>query len=434
MFYQKIVSKMKKKNENINKQIQELGEKLKSLNATWEAEKKILDTKRNLNERIDQAKEDLEAAQRNGDLTKASEIMYGLLPDLQKEYNSLNEQEQSKIINEVINAEDIAGVVSKWTGIPLEKLSSGENNKLVNIERLLEKRVIGQNDAIEKVSKAIKISKAGLQDPNKPLGSFLFLGPTGVGKTELSKALAEYVFDNEKQMLRLDMSEYMEKHSVSKLIGSPPGYVGYDDGGKLTDSVRRRPYQVILFDEIEKAHPDVFNVLLQILDDGRLTDSKGKIVNFKNTLIVMTSNIGSQIPIDDNFDYATKKNLALEELKNHFRLEFLNRIDDIILFNKLTKENINHILKNQIDIIQDRIGSKGIQISFSDEALEFLSEKGFDPIFGARPLKRLLQDEILNPLSEIILDMGENIPEKIIFSKDKYGLKIANKNLNILSS
>ena len=423
-----------KKNETINKQIQELEEKLKSLNATWEAEKKILDTKRNLNERIDQAKEDLEAAQRNGDLTKASEIMYGLLPDLQKEYNSLNEQEQSKIINEVINAEDIAGVVSKWTGIPLEKLSSGENNKLVNIEQLLEKRVIGQNDAIEKVSKAIKISKAGLQDPNKPLGSFLFLGPTGVGKTELSKALAEYVFDNEKQMLRLDMSEYMEKHSVSKLIGSPPGYVGYDDGGKLTDSVRRRPYQVILFDEIEKAHPDVFNILLQILDDGRLTDSKGKIVNFKNTLIIMTSNIGSQIPIDDNFDYATKKNLALEELKNHFRLEFLNRIDDIILFNKLSKENINHILQNQIDIIQDRISSKGIKISFSDEALEFLSEKGFDPIFGARPLKRLLQDEVLNPLSEVILELGENISEKIIFTKDKYGLKIANKDLKVLSS
>ena len=423
-----------KKNEIINKQIQELEEKLKSLNATWEAEKKILDTKRNLNERIDQAKEDLEAAQRNGDLTKASEIMYGLLPDLQKEYNSLNEQEQSKIINEVINAEDIAGVVSKWTGIPLEKLSSGENNKLVNIEQLLEKRVIGQNDAIEKVSKAIKISKAGLQDPNKPLGSFLFLGPTGVGKTELSKALAEYVFDNEKQMLRLDMSEYMEKHSVSKLIGSPPGYVGYDDGGKLTDSVRRRPYQVILFDEIEKAHPDVFNILLQILDDGRLTDSKGKIVNFKNTLIIMTSNIGSQIPIDDNFDYATKKNLALEELKNHFRLEFLNRIDDIILFNKLSKENINHILQNQIDIIQDRISSKGIKISFSDEALEFLSEKGFDPIFGARPLKRLLQDEVLNPLSEVILELGENISEKIIFTKDKYGLKIANKDLKVLSS
>jgi len=423
-----------KKNETINQQIQELEKKLKSLNATWEAEKKILDTKRNLNERIDQAKEDLEAAQRNGDLTKASEIMYGLLPSLQKEYDSLNEQEQSKIINEVINAEDIAGVVSKWTGIPLEKLSGGENNKLVNIEHLLEKRVIGQKDAIEKVSKAIKISKAGLQDPNKPLGSFLFLGPTGVGKTELSKALAEYVFDNEKQMLRLDMSEYMEKHSVSKLIGSPPGYVGYDDGGKLTDSVRRRPYQVILFDEIEKAHPDVFNILLQILDDGRLTDSKGKIVNFKNTLIIMTSNIGSQIPIDDHFDYATKKNLDLEELKNHFRLEFLNRIDDIILFNKLTKENINHILQNQIAIIQERISPKGIKISFSDEALEFLADKGFDPIFGARPLKRLLQDEVLNPLSEIILELGENISEKIIFTKDKYGLKIANKDLKVLTS
>ena len=423
-----------KKNETINKQIEDLEKKLKSLNATWEAEKKVLDTKRNLNERIDQAKEDLETAQRSGDLTRASEIMYGLLPNLQKEYDLLNEQEQSKIINEVINAEDIAGVVSKWTGIPLEKLSNGENNKLINIEQMLEKRVIGQKDAIEKVSKAIKISKAGLQDPNKPLGSFLFLGPTGVGKTELSKALAEYVFDNEKQMLRLDMSEYMEKHSVSKLIGSPPGYVGYDDGGKLTDSVRRRPYQVILFDEIEKAHPDVFNILLQILDDGRLTDSKGKIVNFKNTLIIMTSNIGSQIPIDDNFDYATKKNLALEELKNHFRLEFLNRIDDIILFNKLTKENINHILKNQIDIIQDRISAKGIQISFSDEALEFLADKGFDPIFGARPLKRLLQDEVLNPLSEVILELGENISEKIFFTKDKYGLKIANKDLKVLTS
>ena len=251
-----------KKNVQIDTQISNIQEKLNVLNSTWESEKKILDTKRNLNERIDQAKEDLESAQRTGDLTKASELMYGLLPSLEKEYEELNQKEQATIINEVINAEDIASVVSKWTGIPLEKLIGGEKDKLINIEKLLEKRVIGQQDAIEKVSKAIKISKAGLQDPDKPLGSFLFLGPTGVGKTELSKALAEYVFDNEKQMLRLDMSEYMEKHSVSKLIGSPPGYVGYDDGGKLTDSVRRRPYQVILFDEIEKAHPDVFNICL----------------------------------------------------------------------------------------------------------------------------------------------------------------------------
>ena len=422
------------KNKAIDNQISSLEKQLHSLNTTWEAEKKILDTKRNLNERIDQAKEDLDTAQRTGDLTKASEIMYGQIPSLQKEYDELNQKEQSTIINEVINAEDIAGIVSKWTGIPLEKLSGGENDKLLNIELLLQKRVIGQQDAVEKVSKAIKISKAGLQDPDKPLGSFLFLGPTGVGKTELSKALAEYVFDNEKQMLRLDMSEYMEKHSVSKLIGSPPGYVGYEDGGKLTDSVRRRPYQVILFDEIEKAHPDVFNILLQILDDGRLTDSKGKIVNFKNTLIIMTSNIGSQIPIDDNFDYATKKNLALEELKNHFRLEFLNRIDDIILFNKLSQDNIKAILLNQISIIEKRVSSRGIKIGFSDEALEFLAEKGFDPIFGARPLKRLIQDEVLNPLSEVILDVGENMPEKIIFSKDKYGLKIANKDLQVLTS
>ena len=423
-----------KKNDNINKQISELENKLLSLNKTWEAEKKVLDTKRNLNERIDQAREDLEKTQRTGDLTKASEIMYGLLPSLEKEYEDLNEKEKSTIINEVINAEDIAGVVSKWTGIPLEKLSGGENDKLINIDKLLEKRVIGQRDAIEKVSKAIKISKAGLQDPDKPLGSFLFLGPTGVGKTELSKALAEYVFDNEKQILRLDMSEYMEKHSISKLIGSPPGYVGYDDGGKLTDSVRRRPYQVILFDEIEKAHPDVFNILLQILDDGRLTDSKGKVVNFKNTLIIMTSNIGSQIPIDDNFDYTTKKNLALEELKNHFRLEFLNRIDDIILFNKLTKENIRVILENQINSIEKRINDKGLSIGFTDEALDFLIEKGFDPLFGARPLKRLLQDEVLNPLSEVILDVGDNIEDKIIFTKSNSGLIIANKNLKILSS
>ncbi len=423
-----------KKNEQIDTQISNIQEKLNVLNSTWESEKKILDTKRNLNERIDQAKEDLESAQRTGDLTKASELMYGLLPSLEKEYEELNQKEQATIINEVINAEDIASVVSKWTGIPLEKLIGGEKDKLINIEKLLEKRVIGQQDAIEKVSKAIKISKAGLQDPDKPLGSFLFLGPTGVGKTELSKALAEYVFDNEKQMLRLDMSEYMEKHSVSKLIGSPPGYVGYDDGGKLTDSVRRRPYQVILFDEIEKAHPDVFNILLQILDDGRLTDSKGKIVNFKNTLIVMTSNIGSQIPVDDNFDYTTKKNLALEELKNHFRLEFLNRIDDIILFNKLTKENISSILNNQIQLIEKRISSKGISIGFTDEAFDYLKEKGFDPLFGARPLKRLLQDEVLNPLSEVILDIGENIPDKLIFTKDKYGLAVANKNLKVLRS
>ena len=423
-----------KKNEIIEKQIEEIQNKLAVLNKTWEAEKKVLDTKRNLNERIDQAKEELESAQRQGDLTKASEIMYGLIPSLQKEYDSLIQKEKSTIINEVINADDIAGVVAKWTGIPLEKLMGGEKNKLLNIEKLLEHRVIGQKDAIEKVSKAIKISKAGLQDPNKPLGSFLFLGPTGVGKTELSKALAEYVFNNEKQMLRLDMSEYMEKHSVSKLIGSPPGYVGYDDGGKLTDSVRRRPYQVILFDEIEKAHPDVFNILLQILDDGRLTDSKGKVVNFKNTLIIMTSNIGSQIPIDEHYDYATKKNLAMEELKKHFRLEFLNRIDDIILFNKLTQENIKNILYNQIEIIEDRISSKGLTISFSDDAINFLTEKGFDPIFGARPLKRLLQDEVLNPLSEIILEKGENIQDKIIFGKDKYGLKIMNKELKVLSS
>jgi len=423
-----------KKNTTINEQISKLENKLQSLNATWEAEKKVLDTKRNLNERIDQAKEDLESAQRTGDLTKASEIMYGLLPSLEKEYEEINEKEKTTIINEVINDEDIAGVVSKWTGIPLEKLSGGENNKLLNIEKLLEKRVIGQTDAIEKVSKAIKISKAGLQDPDKPLGSFLFLGPTGVGKTELSKALAEYVFDNEKQILRMDMSEFMEKHSVSKLIGSPPGYVGYDDGGKLTDSVKRRPYQVILFDEIEKAHPDVFNILLQILDDGRLTDSKGKIVNFKNTLIIMTSNIGSQIPIDDNFDYTTKKNLALEELKNHFRLEFLNRIDDIVLFNKLTKENIKNILNNNIDTIKARVKEKGLSIGFTDEAIEFLIERGFDPLFGARPLKRLLQDEVLNPLSEVILDLGDNIKDKIIFTKSKSGLIIANKNLKILSS
>ncbi len=423
-----------KKNTTINEQISELENKLQSLNATWEAEKKVLDTKRNLNERIDQAKEDLESAQRTGDLTKASEIMYGLLPSLEKEYEEINEKEKSTIINEVINDEDIAGVVSKWTGIPLEKLSGGDNNKLLNIEKLLAKRVIGQTDAIEKVSKAIKISKAGLQDPDKPLGSFLFLGPTGVGKTELSKALAEYVFDNEKQILRMDMSEYMEKHSVSKLIGSPPGYVGYEDGGKLTDSVRRRPYQVILFDEIEKAHPDVFNILLQILDDGRLTDSKGKIVNFKNTLIIMTSNIGSQIPIDDNFDYTTKKNLALEELKNHFRLEFLNRIDDIVLFNKLNKENIRKILNNQINLIKKRVDEKGISIGFTDDALDFLIERGFDPLFGARPLKRLLQDEVLNPLSEVILDSVDNIKDKIIFTKNKSGLIIANKNLKILSS
>ena len=258
------------------------------------------------------------------------------------------------------------------------------------------------------------------------MGSFLFLGPTGVGKTELSKALAEYVFDNEKQMLRLDMSEYMEKHSVSKLIGSPPGYVGYDDGGKLTDSIRRRPYQVILFDEIEKAHPDVFNILLQILDDGRLTDSKGKIVNFKNTLIIMTSNIGSQIPIDDNFDYTTKKNLALEELKNHFRLEFLNRIDDIILFSPLTKMEIKKIVELQFEIISKKLKNKNINLSITDDALDKLTDLGFDPEYGARPVKRVIQKNILDNLSKMILSEKVSTKNKLVV--DFFGDEIVIRN------
>ena len=391
--------------EEKNKFLSDIQEKLNILNSTWESEKKILDTKRNLNERIDQAKEDLEGAQRSGDLTKASEIMYGLLPSLQKEYEELNKKEQATIINEVINAEDIASVVSKWTGIPLEKLIGGEKDKLINIEKLLEKRVIGQQDAIEKVSKAIKISKAGLQDPDKPLGSFLFLGPTGVGKTELSKALAEYVFDNEKQMLRLDMSEYMEKHSVSRLIGAPPGYVGYDEGGVLTEAVRRRPYQVVLFDEVEKAHPDVFNLLLQVLDDGILTDGHGRVVDFKQTIIILTSNLGAQALNDPKTlqNVETAKANVMDAVRSHFKPEFINRLDEIIIFNRLSKEHMSRIVDIQLKILQDRISSLNLKIELGAGARDWIAQQGYDPVYGARPLKRVIQTYLQNPIAELIL-------------------------------
>uniref|UniRef100_UPI002356B5D2 ATP-dependent Clp protease ATP-binding subunit n=1 Tax=Idiomarina baltica TaxID=190892 RepID=UPI002356B5D2 len=394
-----------KKNKKIDSQISDIQKKLKILNTTWESEKKILDTKRNLNERIDQAKEDLESAQRNGDLTKASEIMYGLIPSLQKEYEELNQKEQATIINEVINADDIASVVSKWTGIPLEKLIGGEKDKLVNIEKLLEKRVVGQQDAIKKVSKAIKISKAGLQDPDKPLGSFLFLGPTGVGKTELSKALAEYVFDNEKQMLRLDMSEYMEKHAASRLIGAPPGYVGFDQGGLLTDAVIKQPHSVLLLDEIEKAHPDVYNILLQVMDNGTLTDNNGRKADFRNVIIVMTTNAGVRETVRKSIGFKQQDHShdAMAEINRTFTPEFRNRLDGIVWFNHLSEEVILQVVDKFITELQAQLDRKGVSLEVESKAIDWLAKKGYDKQMGARPMGRVIQEHLKKPLANEIL-------------------------------
>ena len=320
---------------------------------------------------------------------------------MQKEYDELNQKEKSTIINEVINAEDIAGVVSKWTGIPLEKLSGRENNKLLNIESLLQKRVIGQKDAIEKVSKAIKISKAGLQDPNKPLGSFLFLGPTGVGKTELTKELSLTLFDNQESLVRLDMSEFAEKHNVSRLIGAPPGYVGYEQGGSLTETIRRKPYSVILLDEIEKAHPEVLNILLQLFDDGRLTDGQGRVVDFKNTIIIMTSNIGAEYFIDSESD---TKDKIKEVIQKSFRPEFINRIDDIIAFNRLSNEDLKKIATKQLLSLSKRINDDmNIEVIFDQTIINHVSDVGDNNIYGARPIRRKIQTLIENELSRLII-------------------------------
>jgi ATP-dependent Clp protease ATP-binding subunit ClpB len=400
-------------------------EQSSKLKAQWQNEKAAINAASIINEQLEAAKLEQEKAQRAGDLNLAAQIQYGKIPDLQKKLaaaqKELHEKQQgNRLLNEEVTEEDIAQVVAAWTGIPVSRMLEGERQKLVKMEERLQQRVIGQSEAIKAVSNAVRRSRSGLQDPNRPIGSFIFLGPTGVGKTELARALAEFLFDDESAMTRIDMSEYMEKHAVARLIGAPPGYVGYEEGGQLSEAVRRRPYCVVLFDEIEKAHPDVFNVLLQVLDDGRLTDGQGRTVDFKNTIIIMTSNIGSPI-IQEFFntgkmsikDHAEMEKLVRVELKAHFRPEFLNRIDDIIIFHSLNEEQLSAIVDVQLQHLEKRLAQQNLRVELDKSAKKLLAKEGYDPQFGARPLKRTMQELLLDPLALKLLDgeikPGENV-------------------------
>lgn len=387
---------------DIEKELADIEERAKTLNAKWHQEKADLQKMTDIKDKLDKAKSEVAIAERNGLYERAGELQYGIIPKLTSELAEL-EKTAKRASEQTVSPEDVAKVVSKWTGIPTDKMLSSEREKLLHLEDCLKKRVIGQDAAVEAVSNAVRRSRSGISNPGQPIGSFLFLGPTGVGKTELSKSLAEFLFNDENAMLRVDMSEYMEKHSVSRLIGSPPGYVGYEEGGILTESVRRRPYQVILFDEIEKAHPDVFNILLQILDDGRLTDSKGRTVSFKNTIIIMTSNLGAEYLINQSLTAKEQEEKVYATLKQAFRPEFLNRIDDIIMFNRLTKDNIKAIASLAINNIEKRLAERSITLKVTPEAMAWIVDNGYDEIYGARPLKRLLKKELENKLAYALL-------------------------------
>lgn len=391
----------------LEKEIADLKEKSAALKAQWLQEKEGVDAGRKVKEEIDRLRTEQEQAQRKGDFARAGEIQYGLIPELEKKLaepqSTPSPQSRPQLLREEVTEEDIARVVANWTGIPVSRLQEGERSKLVKMEERLAARVIGQKDAITAVSNAVRRARAGIQDENRPIGSFLFLGPTGVGKTELCKALAEFLFDDEQAMTRLDMSEYMEKHSVSRLIGAPPGYVGYEEGGQLSEAVRRRPYSVILFDEVEKAHPDVFNTLLQVLDDGRITDGQGRTVDFKNTVIIMTSNIGSQ-HIQDVSNAEQREALVRESLKQYFRPEFLNRIDEIVIFDRLNGTQLDAIVKIQLDRVIARLEKQNIHLHVPDDVTRYIADAGFDPVYGARPLKRAIQKHLLDPLSLAVLE------------------------------
>ena len=412
--------KSKQRLELIGYEISGLESKAKTLEEKWKAEKQVLADLTGLKDKLDKAKIEVEIAKRNGQYEKAGELQYGLIPELENKIKAAEEVSQQKKsgFSEVVTDENIAAVVSKWTGIPVDKMLEGEKEKLLHMEEFLGKRVVGQKEAIAAVANAVRRSRAGISDSRQPIGSFLFLGPTGVGKTELSKALAEFLFNDETAMIRIDMSEYMEKHAVARLIGSPPGYVGYEEGGVLTEAVRRRPYQVILFDEVEKAHPDIFNVLLQVLDDGRLTDGKGRTVDFKNTIIIMTSNLGSEILSNATGadDPRKIKAQVMDIVKASFRPEFINRIDEITIFHRLDKNNIKDIAEIQIKNIEKRLAEKNIKLHVNDAAFVWIVNNGYDPVYGARPLKRLLKNQIENKLAVKILngEIGENDTANII--------------------
>jgi ATP-dependent Clp protease ATP-binding subunit ClpB len=416
----------KERLQGIEKELANLKERSSALRGRWQKEKETIEAAGKLKERRDVLKIEEQSAERRGDLEKAAEIRYGKLIDLQKQMDKSAAdlaalQAKGRMLKEEVDEEDIAQVVSKWTGIPVSKMLEGEVDRLIHMEEILGKRVIGQEAAIQAVAATVRRSRAGIQEAGRPIGSFIFLGPTGVGKTELARALAEFLFDDEKAMVRLDMSEYMEKHTVSRLIGAPPGYVGYEEGGQLTEAVKRRPYSIILLDEIEKAHPDVFNVLLQILEDGRLTDGQGRTVDFKNTLIIMTSNLGSQVIKELSRDYEAMEREVRKVIEAQFKPEFLNRIDEVIIFKPLPKSAILQIVGLQIDLLAKRLADRKIGLEVTKEAKELLAERGFDPVYGARPLKRTIQRDVQNPLAMKILagEYGEG--DTAVIGVDKKG-------------
>jgi ATP-dependent Clp protease ATP-binding subunit ClpB len=393
--------------EAIAEELANLREELRGMEAEWMAEKDAIERVRVLKEQIEQTRGEAERAERDGDLQRAAELTYGQLPQLERELaaaaEKLDEQQSgSPMLKEEVSAENVAEVVAAWTGIPVHSLLEGEMEKLVQMESRLHQRVVGQDEAVTAVANAIRRSRAGLGDPDRPIGSFIFLGPTGVGKTELAKALAEFLFDSERAMIRIDMSEYMEKHSVSRLVGAPPGYVGYEEGGQLTESVRRRPYSVVLLDEIEKAHPDVFNILLQLLDDGRLTDGQGRTVDFRNTIVIMTSNVGSEFIFRGGEEELVRERVE-EALRATFRPEFLNRVDETVIFGRLSREQLAEVVELQAHGLRRRLGARRIELELTDEAKRLLVEHGYDPAYGARPLKRTVQRELENPLAMLVL-------------------------------
>jgi ATP-dependent Clp protease ATP-binding subunit ClpB len=410
----------------LEKELANLEEEANALSNRWQEEKQKLASAQKLKEQLDAARIELEQAQRKGDLARAGELAYGVIPDLEAKLKQMEETEAKggAMAQEVVTPDLIAGVVSRWTGVPVAKMLEGEREKLLQMETQIAKRVVGQEEAVEAVSTAVRRARAGLQDPNRPIGSFMFLGPTGVGKTELARALAEFLFDDEHAMIRIDMSEFMEKHSVARLIGAPPGYVGYEEGGVLTEAVRRRPYQVILFDEIEKAHPDVFNVLLQVLDDGRLTDGQGRTVDFRNTLIIMTSNLGSDYLVNqkEGEDSEAVREQVMAEVHKNFRPEFINRVDEIIVFHRLKREQMGRIVEIQLGRLMQLLADRKIALVLDDKAKDWLGQKGYEPAYGARPLKRAIQKYVQDPLAEMLLEGKIRDGETVKITAGKDGL------------
>ena len=413
--------------EKLDEELETLERKSADLTGQWEAEKEKLQSGQRLTEQLDQARIELERAQRNGDWTKAGELMHSRIPELEEKLEEAAKVHGHNLINEEVTADDIAGIVSRWTGIPVDKMMEGEREKLLQMEENISKRVVGQDEAVHAVSNAIRRSRAGLQSPNRPIGSFLFLGPTGVGKTELTKALAEFLFDDDSAMIRIDMSEYMEKHAVARMIGAPPGYVGYEEGGALTEAGRRRPYQVVLFDEIEKAHPDVFNILLQVLDDGRLTDGQGRTVDFSNTVLIMTSNLGAEHLVNqsEGADVEEVRGQVMDVVQKAFRPEFLNRLDDILLFRRLGREQMTGIVDIQLGYLHKLLADRHIDLTLDDKAKAWIADKGYNPAYGARPLKRVIQNELQNRLAELLLEGKVSDGDKVKVTEKKDALDFA---------